>query len=33
MVKEIEQAGPDSLSDEAHQRIADYMAARRKAPN
>ena len=30
MVKEIQQAGPDSLSDEAYQRIADFTAARRK---
>jgi hypothetical protein len=33
MAKEIEQAGPDSLSDEARQRIADFMAARRKPAN
>jgi hypothetical protein len=33
IAKEIEQAGPDSLSDEARQRIADFMAARRKPAN
>jgi hypothetical protein len=33
MAIEIEQAGPDSLSDETRQRIADFMAARRKPAN
>jgi hypothetical protein len=30
MMKEIEQAGADSLSDEARQRISDFIASRRK---
>jgi hypothetical protein len=30
MAKEIEQAGPDLFSDEARQRISDFIASRRK---